>query len=151
MRVKRGFILSITFSLVFFSFGFAFSQEQPQQVQIAPAAKSEPEIQWVWGEIVSKDDSKAQLIVKYLDYETDQEKELTLSANDLTTYENVKSFQEIKPQDTAGIDYVVDDGGNNIAKNISIENPEGIKTEDSTPDTPDSTKDKAPEDTQPKM
>jgi len=96
--------------------------------RLAPAATesqqtpivAEPEVQWLWGEVVSVDTNAKQMTVKYLDYETDTEKEMNIKADDKTTYENVKSLDEIKVQDTLSIDYIVADG-KNIAKNISVE------------------------------
>jgi uncharacterized Zn finger protein len=60
-------------------------------------------------------------LVKYLDYDADQEKEMAINVDEKTIYENVKSIDEIKPQDTVSIDYIVSPEGKNIAKNISIE------------------------------
>lgn len=87
-------------------------------------AASEPEVQWLWGEVVSVDNLKNELKVKYLDYETDTEKEILMSINEKTTFENAKSLSDIKPQDTVSIDYEVNSEGKNIVKNISVEKPE---------------------------
>jgi len=89
---------------------------QPQEMPPV----TEPEMQWLWGEVVSVDTGAKQMTVKYLDYETDTEKEISINVDDKTTYENAKSLTEIKAQDTLSLDYVVIDG-KNIAKNISIE------------------------------
>lgn len=125
MALKTGFVLGITVSLILISTSFVFSQEQAAQEQAEePAAQespSESEILWLWGEVASVDLEKSQLLIKYLDYDTDEEKEIKININDQTTYENVKSVDEIKPQDTVSIDYITDSEGNNIAKNISIE------------------------------
>ena len=87
-------------------------------------AVNENEFQWVWGEVVAVDPTKSELSVKYLDYESDTEKQMTLSVDEKTTYENVKSLSEIKPQDTVSIDYSSPVGGKNIARNVSVEKPE---------------------------
>ena len=85
---------------------------------------TEPEMQWLWGEVVSVDAAKNEIRVKYLDYEADVEKEIALSADDKTTFENVKSLAEIKPQDTVSVDYIVGVQGRNLAKNFSVEKAE---------------------------
>ncbi|MCX5711237.1 MAG: hypothetical protein NT060_04710 [Candidatus Omnitrophica bacterium] len=63
------------------------------------------------------------LTLKYLDYETDQEKDINLSVDEKTAYESVKSLDEIKIKNTLSVDYVAKDGFN-IAKNISLEKGE---------------------------
>ncbi len=102
-------------------------QESPQKP--LPPVALDSEIQWLWGEVVSGDFQKNELVIKYVDYDTDMEKEVTVTASDKTTYENVKSLLEIKPQDMVSIDYTVDNQGRNIAKNISVEKPEAGEAE----------------------
>ena len=132
MKIKIVLILGMTASLVFIGTGLAFSQQQnqPEQGGVAAEMQSEPEMQWAWGEVISVDAQRNEFTVKYLDYETDQEKQMTVNVDEKTTYENVKSLSDIKPQDTTGIDYIVTVEGRNIAKNVSIENPESIKPEE---------------------
>jgi hypothetical protein len=89
------------------------------QSQVQPQAQ--PQMQWLWGEVVAVAPDKNELKVKYLDYENDAEKEIVISTDEKTVYENVKSLTEIKPQDNLSIDYTVTVAGENLAKNISIE------------------------------
>jgi len=96
--------------------------------QQAPIATG-PEVQWLWGEVVSVDTAAKQITVKYLDYETDTEKEINIAVDDKTTYENVASLGQIKAQDTLSIDYVVRDTGN-IARNISVETNTGVSSDE---------------------
>jgi len=93
-----------------------------------PQASTQNEInmQWVWGEVVSLDSQAKTLVLKYLDYETDQEKELALIVDEKTTYENIKSFDEIKVKDILSIDYAAGLEDKNIAKNISLEKPDAL-------------------------
>lgn len=84
---------------------------------------AEPETQWVWGEVVSVDAAGKLLTVKYLDYDTDTDKEIVLEVNDKTTFENVGSLAELKQGDNVGIDYMASGDGKNIASNIAVENP----------------------------
>jgi len=127
-------VLGIMFSFLLITTGIVFSQEQAQQnpptqvTQPTQEIPSEPEAQWIWGEAVSIDTVAKKILVKYLDYETDAEKEINIEVDDKTTYENVNSVDEIKPQDTLSIDYMVSPEGSNIARNISVEKPEGAQT-----------------------
>jgi hypothetical protein len=114
MKIKSGLILGITVCLILISANLIFSQE--------PAG--EPEMQWVWGEVVTLDTQNRIIMLKYLDYETDQEKRINIKTDDLTAYEGSGSINQIKPKDTLSIDYIVSASGENIAKNISVEKPE---------------------------
>jgi hypothetical protein len=49
---------------------------------------------------------------------------MTINVDDKTTYESIKSLDEIRPRDTLSIDYVVSADGKTIARNISVEKPE---------------------------
>jgi hypothetical protein len=84
----------------------------------------EPDILWLWGEVNSIDSGKGIISIKYLDYETDTEKEAVIYADDKTTYENAKSLTDIKPKDIVSVDYVTGAQGSSIARNISVERPE---------------------------
>ncbi len=122
MRQKIKAVLGITACLILVCVTFVFSQEPPASA--TSGLELEPDIQWLWGDAISVDTQKSELSVKYLDYDTEQEKEMTVAVDDKTTYENIKSLSEIKPKDTLSIDYVVGPEGKNIAKNISLEKPE---------------------------
>lgn len=127
MKKIIGLVLGVTVSLIFVSTGLIFSQEPPIQGGSVPETQTEPEIEWVWGEVVSSDAQNKTILIKYLDYETDQEKETTINIDDKTTYENIGSLEEIQPKDVLSIDYIVDLEGKNIARKISIEKPESIQ------------------------
>lgn len=117
MRTKIVAGLGIAAFLVFISANLAFSAGEE-----SPAMPlSEPDTQWLWGEVTNVDLSNKAISIKYLDYETDLEKELIVSYDDKTTYENIKSADEIKQKDTLSIDYALGPDGRNIAKNISLE------------------------------
>ena len=92
-----------------------------QELVQPPAPQDESEMQWVWGEVASVDTANKAIVVKCLDYETDQEKEMTVNVDDKTVYDNVKSLDEIKPNDTLSIDYIISADNLNIARNISKE------------------------------
>ncbi len=153
MKLEKYLVsILIAASLILLNAVLSLAQEGATATQASTVeqilAPSEPEIQWLWGEVTSVDITNKTLLVKYLDYETDSEKEMTINIDDKTTYENVKAIDEIKPLDTVSIDYIVNTEGNNIAKNISVEKPEGnIEIQEETlPETAIETK---PEDIQP--
>lgn len=83
--------------------------------------KNTNETQWAWGEVTNLDAQAKTITLKYLDYETDQEKELVLSVDEKTAFENINNFEGIKIKDTLSIDYTTGSDGKNIAKNISFE------------------------------
>jgi len=116
----------------------AFAAFAEQGGVTAPAAplQNENNAQWAWGEVTNLDSQAKTLTLKYLDYETDQEKELLLAVDEKTTYENIKSFDEIKVKDTLSIDYAATPVGDKyIAKNISLENPDTLLPAPAQPDT----------------
>ncbi|MFA5144713.1 MAG: hypothetical protein WC723_01715 [Candidatus Omnitrophota bacterium] len=117
MKNRRILILCIAVFLVFISTNLVFSQE----------GQDNPDTQWVWGEVSALDAQARTILVKYLDYETDQEKDINVSIADATTYENIKSLDELKLSDAVSIDYVVSPDGKNIAKNISVEKIENMQ------------------------
>jgi len=86
----------------------------------APLFAQEEETKWVWGEVLSLDTEKNEIKVKYLNYETDEEKEITIACDSETKFENISSIDEIRIGDYASIDYIAKDD-KNIAMNISIE------------------------------
>jgi hypothetical protein len=94
--------------------------------------KAEPEIQWVLGEVISTNPINNELLVKYVDYDTDTEKEIIIGADDKTTYDNAKSMDEIKVRDSVSVDYAVSADGKNLALNISLERPETMEESSTT-------------------
>lgn len=81
----------------------------------------EEDLEWVWGDVVSVDAEKGQLSVKYLDYETDTEKEMAFCIDEKTVFENAQNLGEIRPQDSASVDYAITNEGKNVARLISVE------------------------------
>ncbi|MCX5714550.1 MAG: hypothetical protein NT033_07060 [Candidatus Omnitrophica bacterium] len=121
---KIAFILISLACLFFVYTNRGLAQEQATQTPKNEEGVVEADILWLWGEVSSIDSQNKSLVVKYFDYETDQEKEMTVAVDNKTILDNIKSFEEIKPQDTVSIDYIVSSDGKNISKNISIEKPE---------------------------
>jgi len=129
------FVASITATalIAFAAEEVVTSVESPVSVPAEPAASAaspqvplpnESDTQWVWGEVVNLDSAGKIITLKYLDYETDQEKDILLAVDEKTAFENIKSFDEIKAKDTLSIDYMVTPDGKNIAKNIGLESPD---------------------------
>jgi len=129
MKLKIAGVLII---LTLVGAGLALSEDQVTEPQnaatAAPQDNSEASMQWVWGEVTAVDAVGKTLTLKYLDYETDQEKEITIAVDDLATFENVKSLGEIQVKDNLSIDYTPKDGSN-IAKSISLEKTESAPVE----------------------
>jgi hypothetical protein len=84
------------------------------------------DMQWAWGEVTNLDNQAKTITLKYLDYETDQEKDLVLGVDEKTTFENIKDFSELKIKDTLSVDYAIGADNKNLAKNISFEKPEAV-------------------------
>ena len=146
MRRMSWVIVWVGFSLIFLAFGVSSAADKPipgePKAPMEPSASAQqaagnlgseqPEVQWIWGEVVSVDMVKNQIQVKYLDYEADMEKEMTISVDEKTTYENIKSLSELKAQDTVSIDYALTLDGKYLAKNISVEKPEAATPQPET-------------------
>jgi hypothetical protein len=96
----------------------------PEMQEGLPTTTTELETQWVWGEITALDPQNKELTINYFDYETDTEKELKLSMNDNTKYENINSINDLKLHDTISVDYILGADGKYTARNISVEKPE---------------------------
>ncbi len=101
-------------------------QETSVQVPVGNEDMQDPitpesDIQWLWGEVSSVDLQKNEIGVKYLDYETDTEKEIKIITDDKTTYEGSNSINDIKVNDIISVDYTFSPDGKHIAKLISIE------------------------------
>ncbi|MFH0918268.1 MAG: hypothetical protein V1830_03945 [Candidatus Omnitrophota bacterium] len=122
MKIRLVFILILSFSLVVLSAGSNFAQELKANADTSVSL--EPEVQWLWGEVLVVNSKDKTIQVKYVDYDSDTEKEIIINADTQTIYENVKSLEQIKSQDTISVDYVFGKDGSNLAKNISVEKPE---------------------------
>ena len=98
-------------------------QEVPVPIDeniISEIGSVDENISWVWGEVKNVDYISSKFNILYMDYQTDDEKELVLTVNQDTKFEGINDFNSLKAGDTVGIDYF-SDADNNIAKNISVE------------------------------
>lgn len=121
MKAKVFFVIA---AFLFLGTGLSFSEEPESATETLPSQSAEPEMQWQYVQVVSVDPASKSFVGKYIDFETEQEKEITIVVDDKTTYENLASIAELKPLDAAGVDFVVTAEGNNLAKNISLEKPD---------------------------
>lgn len=132
MKLKIAGVLIV---LILAGAGLALSEDQITEPNALAAAttqeNNDSNTQWVWGEVTAVDALAKTITLKYLDYETDQEKEIVLTVDDSTAYDNVKSLEEIQLKDNLSVDYISKDG-KNIAKSISLEKSESAPAEDTT-------------------
>ena len=101
----------------------AFSQDTPNE---SSDEMETLEVQWLWGEVVSVNPDKNEILVRYMDYDNEEMKEITVTVDEDTTYENVESLAKIKPKDTLSIDYIITEEGKNLAKLVSFEAAESL-------------------------
>lgn len=98
------------------------AQAQQGEAKSEPAAKEKQgELEWVWGDVIAVDAAGMKLTVKYLDYETDAEKEIIFSVDEKTVFENAHDLTQVSLQDSASVDYVIVNEGENIARLVSVE------------------------------
>lgn len=100
----------------------------------APAAPAASELS-IYGEVQAVDSAANSLGVQYYDYDSDEEKEITISLDKDTKIENAANISEVKKGDWVDVSYAVKDG-KNLAKSIVVEKEEAISSEDTqTPPT----------------
>jgi len=137
MNFKKGIMFLAIAVLLWTNSGIIFAEDSTEIIQEgAPGGNvgqksvadvgSDSGAQWLWGEVVSVDLQNNVIKVKYLDYETDTEKEMGLIVDEKTVYENIKSLEELKALSTASIDYMLGPDGKAVVRNISVEKPEAL-------------------------
>jgi hypothetical protein len=119
-------VCAVVVTMMFVSVSAAWSQEAPVPASEQTRSNSEP--QWLWGEIEAVNAQAKTVQVKYLDYDTDIEKELVITVDDKTKFENAKGLEEIKAQDTVSVDYLSGSDGKNLALAVSVEKLEDMET-----------------------
>jgi hypothetical protein len=144
--MKRNLAISISAVFLVVSFStLSFAQEKATVAPAVPAAPASPAAakpvptEWLYGEINSVDIAAKTLTLTYLDYDTDIEKQVTVSTDAKTIFENAKSLEEIKPQDMVSIDYIAGADNKNLAVTVSVEKPESVddlNTEGAAPEEP---------------
>jgi hypothetical protein len=119
-------VFAVTVAMIFTGVSASWSQEAPVAAAEQTIANSEP--QWLWGEVEAVNAQAKTVQVKYLDYDTDIEKELLITVDEKTKFENAKGLEEIKAQDTVSVDYLVGSDGKNLALAVSVEKLEDMET-----------------------
>jgi hypothetical protein len=132
--------MAIMASLILVGPGSIFSQEEKAEEKVEdvvlPENQTEPEILFVWGEVASVDVQKNELVVRRTDQEAGKEKDMTITVNEKTTFDNIQTLAQINPKDTLSVEYIVTAEGRNIAKNITVEKPESLDFEPQVKETP---------------
>jgi len=105
----------------------AFSQEEmmeaEEEMMIEPEGAFLTE-EWLLGDVIALDSENNQLRVGYIDYDTEEEKEIAIQVDAETGYDNVSSLSEIKPGDVVSVDYITDSQGGALALNIRVDKSE---------------------------
>lgn len=97
----------------------ALEQSSAEDDFVAQTAQ-EATLEWLWGEATLVDTAAGTVTVKYLDYDTDTEKETVITVDEKTTFENAQSIAGIAVGDDLSIDYAPV-GKSLRARNISVE------------------------------
>jgi len=108
------------FSLVIF-LSLTINQALSQQEELTGEELGFPIQGWILGDVASLDLENNQLMLNYIDYNTDEEKEITIGVDMDTNYENVSGLEDIKIGDVIAIDYEITLQGKTTALNISVE------------------------------
>ena len=118
----RSHILVLLFAAMLLAFApaQAFSQEEMMEEEREEFLTDE----WLLGDAIALDSENNQLKVSYIDYETEEEKEITIMVDADTGYDNVGSLAEIKVGDVVSVDYIIDSQGQAVAVNISVDKSE---------------------------
>jgi len=98
--------ISIVFSLIAFSsltINQAFAQQEVDTIKELECSIQE----WALGDVAGLDLESNRLVLVNIDYDSGEEKEITISVDARTNYKNVISLQDIKPGDVLAIDYEV--------------------------------------------
>lgn len=121
MKLVKIFLCGAMF--LFTIIGLALAQDPLEAGAVNQELKDSSDMQWVWGEVVNIDSKNNEVILKYLDYEDNQEKEIAITIDSGTVYDNIKSLEELKPHDSLSVDYMINKDGKNVAKNIGLDKP----------------------------
>ncbi len=109
--------------VVFFGLtaGQVFSQEEAETFEESESSTQE----WVLGDVTALDVEGNQLTLSYIDYDAYEDKEMTISVDAVTNYENADSLQSIEVGDIVSVGYVISPQGKATALNVCLEKFEG--------------------------
>ncbi len=94
--------------------------------EAAPAAakQSGPKTESIYGEVLALKEDGSSMTVQYYDYDTDEEKNVEISADKNTKFENASALKDVKKGDWVDAAYGVGEAGKNVASSISVEKEE---------------------------
>ncbi len=101
--------------------GFSATPVFSQQETTEEAGQGISAEEWLLGDVIALDLKNNQLTIGYIDFETYEEKEIDITVDSDTIFENVASLDYIKVDDAVAIDYIIDHKGQAIALNIRVE------------------------------
>ena len=129
--MKR-YILVLVGVILFAAQGFCqenVSSENKDASQISGDIAAPQEIS-IYGEVKSVNIAANSIIMKYYDYDSDNEKSVEIMIDNNTKIEGTSTLNDIKQGNWADVNYKVVDG-KNMAKSIAVE-----KEEDAAVETP---------------
>jgi len=109
-----------------------FSQEEDSIAGGAPV-QDKPEVESIYGEVLSVNEANNSISVQYYDYDTDEEESIELEFDKDTKLENAAALKDIKAGDWVDADYSSSPLGKKIAGAVKVELAEDY--EEPEPDT----------------
>jgi len=105
--------------------GNVTAQEPKVQGTASPTAavQNEPKTESIYGEVMAVKDDGSSMTVQYYDDDTDEEKNIEISASQDTKFENASALKDVKKGDWVDVTYGTGDGKNKAAL-ISVEKEE---------------------------
>ena len=117
---KELFFLIFLFAVSLIFMGRVSTLATQEKTDNTEAEGEAAEVPWIWGEVKAVDTASSIVKINYLDYQTDEEKEIALAIDKDTKFENAGGIGDIKPGDIVSVEYVVS-GEKSVVKNISVE------------------------------
>jgi len=96
------------------------------QAETSDTSKAQSNTDWLWGEVVSVDVNASSLLVSYLDFNLDEEKQIVIKIDAQTVLEGAKSVAEISAGDIVSIDFVKENETTNLGKKVLVEKPDSV-------------------------
>ncbi|MDD5504049.1 MAG: hypothetical protein PHV77_01900 [Candidatus Omnitrophica bacterium] len=103
------------------------------QTENTPApAVEEAQSFYAYGEVLSV--SPEQILIREFDYATGEDQEVAYYINEQTSFDSVESVQQITPGNLVDIEFIVLEGGKNVAKDIFVDRVEEFEELESMED-----------------
>jgi len=121
MRKKRfSFPLSVFFIFIFTTISVSASNDRSPP----SAERGQPEVLFVYGEVVAIDGIWNSVTIRHFDYTVLKNDDLEIALKETTEWENVPGMRQLNIGDWAGVTYVIQPNGNRMAESISVEKTE---------------------------